>query len=142
MQLNSIANQLMLDALPPLLASIASIACRMVFLLVLSLLLTYLNYRGLHVVGNFAITTTILIAMPFLFLCALALPQAQPSNWLKVRLGLIDRHALVINGKRLRVWVCCYARQHAGAGAHHLLLLFFCWLQLCLELLLGIADLL
>eukprot|EP00775_Hariotina_reticulata_P008091 gene8091-8284_t len=57
---------------------------RMVFLLVLSLLLTYLNYRGLHVVGNFAVTTTILIAMPFLLLCALALPQAQPANWLKV----------------------------------------------------------
>jgi amino acid transporter len=55
----------------------------MVFVVVLSLSLTYLNYRGLNVVGHTAMTTTIFIITPFLLLCGLAAPHAQPANWLK-----------------------------------------------------------
>lgn len=55
----------------------------MVFVVALSLSLTYLNYRGLNVVGHTAMTTTIFIITPFLLLCGLAAPHAQPANWLK-----------------------------------------------------------
>lgn len=66
----------------PLCAGLVSV-CRLVFVVVLSLSLTYLNYRGLNVVGHTAMTTTIFIITPFVLLCALAAPHAQPSNWLR-----------------------------------------------------------
>jgi amino acid transporter len=56
--------------------------CRMVFVVVLSLSLTFLNYRGLNVVGHTAMTTTVFIITPFLLLCGLAAPYAEPRNWL------------------------------------------------------------
>lgn len=57
----------------------------MAFLLSVSLLLTYLNYRGLNVVGQTAMTTTLFIITPFVLLCLLAAPHVEPSNWLQVR---------------------------------------------------------
>lgn len=62
----------------------------MAFVLSTSLLLTYLNYRGLSVVGNTAMSTTLFIAAPFLLLCLLAAPHAQPANWLKVDWGAVQ----------------------------------------------------
>jgi amino acid transporter len=56
----------------------------MVFLVTVSLLLTYLNYRGLNVVGQTAMTTTLFIIMPFVLLCILAAPHVEPTNWLQV----------------------------------------------------------
>jgi hypothetical protein len=47
----------------------------------LSLCLTYLNYRGLSAVGHTALTTTVFVAAPFVLLCGLAAPHAQPANW-------------------------------------------------------------
>uniref|UniRef100_A0A383VUM4 Amino acid permease/ SLC12A domain-containing protein n=1 Tax=Tetradesmus obliquus TaxID=3088 RepID=A0A383VUM4_TETOB len=62
---------------------------RMAFLLSVSLLLTYLNYRGLNVVGQTAMTTTLFIITPFLLLCLLAAPHVEPSNWLQVDWGSV-----------------------------------------------------
>jgi amino acid transporter len=56
----------------------------MAFLVTVSLLLTYLNYRGLNVVGQTAMTTTLFIIMPFVLLCVLAAPHVEPTNWLQV----------------------------------------------------------
>jgi amino acid transporter len=56
----------------------------MVFLVTVSLLLTYLNYRGLNVVGQTAMTTTLFIITPFVLLCVLAAPHVEPTNWLQV----------------------------------------------------------
>ena len=51
----------------------------------MSVVLTYLNYRGLTVVGH-AITTSILaIVIPFALLVVFSVPYVQPSNWLQVR---------------------------------------------------------
>jgi amino acid transporter len=53
------------------------------FVLGTSLLLTLLSYRGLQVVGKTAAITTALVVVPFVLLCALALPHASPSQWLQ-----------------------------------------------------------
>ena len=46
-----------------------------------SQLLTYLNYRGLTIVGYTAIALTVLGLLPFLVLSAMALPLIQPRRW-------------------------------------------------------------
>ena len=55
-----------------------------VFLFTLSLLLGYLNYRGLTVVGHTILTAVIVILVPFLILTALCVPYVKTSNWMKV----------------------------------------------------------
>lgn len=60
-------------------------------MLAVSLSLTYLNYRGLSVVGHTAMTTTIFIITPFVLLCALAAPHATPSNWLQAGRWMFQR---------------------------------------------------
>lgn len=59
-------------------------------MLALSLSLTYLNYRGLNVVGHTAMTTTIFIITPFVLLCGLAAPHADPANWTKFEPGAVQ----------------------------------------------------
>ncbi|GIL60391.1 hypothetical protein Vafri_14994 [Volvox africanus] len=54
------------------------------FLVGMSLLLSGLNYRGLTVVGNAVITSTLAILVPFALLCALCLPKVQVSNYTRV----------------------------------------------------------
>jgi amino acid transporter len=56
----------------------------------LSLALTYMNYRGLQVVGDAAVTTTVLIIAPFVLLCAFAAPAINPRNWLAVDLPSVQ----------------------------------------------------
>ncbi|PSC67221.1 putative polyamine transporter isoform A [Micractinium conductrix] len=57
---------------------------RLIFLVGLNFALSYLNYRGLHVVGEAAIGMTIFTLLPFLAMVLLGLPHVQPSNWVKV----------------------------------------------------------
>lgn len=57
---------------------------RTVFVVGMSLLLTYLNYRGLAVVGNTALTTTLFILLPFLLLTAFSVPHINVGNWVEV----------------------------------------------------------
>jgi amino acid transporter len=56
----------------------------------MTLLLTYMNYRGLHVVGGAALSTTAFIIAPFVLLCGLAAPHMDTSNWTKVDWGKVD----------------------------------------------------
>lgn len=55
--------------------------CRVVLVLV-NLGLTYMNYRGLHVVGNAAIGMTIFTLLPFVIMCFAGVPHVDPGNWL------------------------------------------------------------
>lgn len=57
---------------------------RMAFLIGFNAALTYLNYRGLHVVGEAAIGMTIFTLLPFVVICLLGLPNVKPANWVKV----------------------------------------------------------
>jgi amino acid transporter len=57
---------------------------RMLFLVGLNLALTYMNYRGLHVVGKVAVAMTAFTLLPFIIMCVLGAPHVQPANWLVV----------------------------------------------------------
>eukprot|EP01038_Epipyxis_sp_PR26KG_P008883 gene8883-11982_t len=51
-------------------------------ILIITIALTYLNYRGLDVVGSVAIGICLLSLLPFLVFCILGSFQVQPSRWL------------------------------------------------------------
>jgi len=60
---------------------------RWVFILSFTILLTYLNYRGLDVVGNLAIALCVLTLLPFLVFCICGIPHVQPQRWLQTPEG-------------------------------------------------------
>ncbi|XP_072986831.1 probable polyamine transporter At3g19553 [Typha latifolia] len=59
-------------------------------LLLITAGLTYLNYRGLHLVGMSAIALTAFSLSPFLVLTLLAAPRIKPSRWLAINPSRID----------------------------------------------------
>ncbi|PRW20630.1 putative polyamine transporter isoform A [Chlorella sorokiniana] len=63
---------------------------RMVFLIGFNAALTYLNYRGLHVVGDAAIGMTVFTLLPFVVICLLGLPHVKPANWVRVDWGTVQ----------------------------------------------------
>eukprot|EP00798_Chlamydomonas_sp_ICE-L_P006811 gene6811-30783_t len=62
---------------------LASGPTRTYFLIGMSLMLSYLNYRGLNVVGHAVITSCVAIVIPFLIFVILAAPKVEPSNWIQ-----------------------------------------------------------
>lgn len=66
------------------------------FLVGMSVLLSWLNYRGLTVVGHAVITSTIAIVLPFVLLCLLCIPH------IKVRVRCKRRWAVQPMLPRLR----------------------------------------
>ena len=56
------------------------VCCRVVLFSV-SIGLSFLNYRGLHIIGNAAVASTVYIIVPFVVLAALAVPHMEPRNW-------------------------------------------------------------
>lgn len=70
-----------LQALVPILESGLP---RLIFLVGLNLTLTYLNYRGLHVVGNMALGMTFFTLLPFVIMSLLGLPHVKPANWVAI----------------------------------------------------------
>lgn len=61
-----------------------SVYLRGIALVLVNLGLTYLNYRGLHVVGKAAIVMTGFTLLPFAIMCLAGIPHVQPSNWVQV----------------------------------------------------------
>ena len=59
-------------------------------LFTVSILLAYLNYRGLTIVGRVAIGMTAFIVITFLLLIALSVPHLQPRNWLVVDMNSVE----------------------------------------------------
>ncbi|CAN6352137.1 unnamed protein product [Urochloa humidicola] len=70
------------STLPPPLRSLAVLA--------LTAALTYLNYRGLHLVGLSALALTAFSLSPFVALTALALPKIRPSRWLAMDAAAVN----------------------------------------------------
>ncbi|XP_078430366.1 amino acid permease family protein [Wolffia australiana] len=58
-------------------------------LLTLTGALTFLNYRGLHVVGFSAVALAAFSLCPFVAMAALAVPKLDPRRWLKLERGKI-----------------------------------------------------
>ncbi|KAG2487400.1 hypothetical protein HYH03_013969 [Edaphochlamys debaryana] len=63
---------------------------RYVFLVGMSLLLSWLNYRGLTVVGHAVVTSTLAILLPFGVLCLLCIPHVNVSNYKQVDWATVD----------------------------------------------------
>lgn len=54
---------------------------RSLFVITVALVLSYMNYRGLTVVGNSLVVSAIVVVVPFVLLVSLSIPQIQPENW-------------------------------------------------------------
>ncbi len=52
------------------------------FIFVVTMVLTYLNYRGLDVVGNLAIAICFISLLPFVVFCIIGSFKVRPSRWL------------------------------------------------------------
>ena len=63
---------------------------RSLSLFVVSIILAYLNYRGLTIVGRVAIGMTLFIILTFVVLICASIPHLQPRNWLVVDLPSVD----------------------------------------------------
>ena len=63
---------------------------RSLSLFVVSIILAYLNYRGLTIVGRVAIGMTLFIILTFVVLICASIPHLQPRNWLVVDLPTVD----------------------------------------------------
>ncbi|CAK0783918.1 hypothetical protein CVIRNUC_007118 [Coccomyxa viridis] len=59
-------------------------------LFLVSIILAYLNYRGLTIVGRVAIGMTLFIILTFVVLVGASIPHLQPANWLVVDLPSVD----------------------------------------------------
>mmetsp|Transcript_6236 Transcript_6236/g.9401 ORF Transcript_6236/g.9401 Transcript_6236/m.9401 type:complete len:536 (+) Transcript_6236:60-1667(+) len=55
---------------------------RLLFIILLTVLLTYLNYRGLDVVGRTTIIICTLTMMPFVVFCIIGAFKVDPTKWL------------------------------------------------------------
>lgn len=54
---------------------------RYVFTAVLTVILSFVNFLGLDIVGNLSIVVCAISMSPFLVLCLLAIPKLEPSRW-------------------------------------------------------------
>nr|XP_028960229.1 probable polyamine transporter At1g31830 [Malus domestica] len=63
---------------------------RVAAVLVLTLLLTYMNYRCLTIVGWVAVLLGIFSIIPFVVMGLVAIPKVKPSRWLVVNLRNVD----------------------------------------------------
>ena len=59
-------------------------------MLSVTIVLTYLNYRGLDVVGTMAIGICVLSMLPFVVFCVVGAFRVQPARWLTVPPGGIQ----------------------------------------------------
>ncbi|WOL10478.1 putative polyamine transporter isoform X1 [Canna indica] len=65
-------------------------AARVPALLVLTAALTFLNYRGLNIVGLAAVALTVFSLSPFVVMTVLAIPRIRPRRWLAVDLKVTN----------------------------------------------------
>lgn len=87
---NALYPVLFLDYLKHSLPLFSSPVARTPALLLITFGLTFLNYRGLHIVGFSAVALTAFSLSPFLFMSVLAVPKIEPGRWLQVNLERVD----------------------------------------------------
>ncbi|GAB2230282.1 hypothetical protein Droror1_Dr00014542 [Drosera rotundifolia] len=57
---------------------------------IITVVLTYMNYRGLSIVGWAAVLLGLVSILPFVVMCFIAIPRLKPSRWLVVDLKTVD----------------------------------------------------
>uniref|UniRef100_A0A0D9Y0V3 Polyamine transporter PUT1 n=1 Tax=Leersia perrieri TaxID=77586 RepID=A0A0D9Y0V3_9ORYZ len=71
-------------------AAALSPAARSLAVVALTAALTYLNYRGLHLVGISALVLTAFSLSPFVALVVIAVPKIRPARWLAVDFAAVE----------------------------------------------------
>ncbi|GAB4838575.1 hypothetical protein Ancab_028120 [Ancistrocladus abbreviatus] len=87
---NALYPVLFLDYMKSAMPILAGGLPRAVAILVLTASLTYMNYRGLSVVGWAAILLGVFSLLPFVIVGLLAIPKIEPPRWLVADLGHIN----------------------------------------------------
>eukprot|EP00803_Ostreobium_quekettii_P007487 evm.model.scf_227.3 EVM.evm.TU.scf_227.3 scf_227:35250-42034(+) len=62
------------------------------FCIVVSVMLTYLNWRGLQVVGSTTVFLTCFMLAPFVVLTIIGIPKIHASNWLDYKPGHLEKN--------------------------------------------------
>lgn len=81
---NALYPVLFLDYLKHSLPIFDHLYARIPALLAITILLTYLNYRGLHIVGTSAILLAGFSLLPFVVMGMLSIPKIRPKRWVSV----------------------------------------------------------
>ncbi|MCO5560174.1 hypothetical protein L7F22_013782 [Adiantum nelumboides] len=87
---NALYPVLFLDYLKAVVPAISEGPIRVIAILVITAALTYLNYRGLSIVGWVAVTLGIFSLLPFVVMALLAVPRLDPARWLVVDFATVD----------------------------------------------------
>ncbi|XP_057494592.1 probable polyamine transporter At3g19553 [Actinidia eriantha] len=87
---NALYPVLFLDYLKHSFPIFHQLAARIPALLGITVGLTYLNYRGLHIVGFSAVLLAVFSLSPFLVMGVLSIPQIRPQRWLVVDFRKVD----------------------------------------------------
>lgn len=87
---NALYPVLFLDYLKHSLPIFNRLIARIPALLGITVSLTYLNYRGLHIVGLSAVLLAVFSLSPFLVMALLSIPQIRPRRWLLVDFNKVD----------------------------------------------------
>lgn len=87
---NALYPVLFLDYLKSAVPAVGSGLPRGFAVLALTVVLTYMNYRGMTIVGWVAILLGILSLLPFLVMGLISIPQLEPERWLVVNLKDVD----------------------------------------------------
>lgn len=87
---NALYPVLFLDYLKHSLPIFNRLLVRIPALLGITASLTYLNYRGLHIVGFSAVSLAIFSLFPFLVMGVLSISRIRPRQWLVVDFNMVD----------------------------------------------------
>ncbi|KAK7820014.1 putative polyamine transporter [Quercus suber] len=87
---NALYPVLFLDYLKHSFPIFNQLAARIPALLGITVSLTYLNYRGLHIVGFSAVTLAAFSLCPFVVMGILSIPRIRPKQWLVVDFKKLD----------------------------------------------------
>ncbi|XP_002510495.2 probable polyamine transporter At1g31830 [Ricinus communis] len=87
---NALYPVLFLDYLKSAIPALENGFPRIAAILALTAALTYMNYRGLTIVGWLAILLGVFSLLPFVVMGIVAIPKLEPSRWLVVDLGNVN----------------------------------------------------
>ncbi|KAL1295744.1 hypothetical protein HN51_056594 [Arachis hypogaea] len=87
---NALYPVLFLDYLKSAIPALESGFPRIIAVLILTLALTYMNYRGLTIVGWIAIFLGIFSLLPFMVMGVIAVPRLKPRRWIMVDLKNVN----------------------------------------------------
>lgn len=87
---NAVYPVLLLDYLKSAIPALGGGWPRILAVVLLTVALTYMNYRGLAVVGWLAVLLGVFSLLPFVVMGLISIPKLQPSRWLVVNLHHID----------------------------------------------------